>query len=157
MHILFLAEAAVSNERNFYAGNTVLFKAVKAAFEQQFGLFGNDKTFLDFFNAAGCRLDHLCQKSLSGLAPGERLQERRRCIGALSGKLTADPPLMIIVVMKGILPEVLEAIRLASLPRSPLVRATPFPVRSEQNWLNCIKGLIAVLKEAVAGGLLSCE
>ncbi|MBE7170088.1 MAG: hypothetical protein INR73_05825 [Williamsia sp.] len=156
MNILFLAEAAVDKDKHFYAGNTVLFRAVMTAFEQQFGLFGSNNAFLEFFRTAGCRLDHLCPENLSGLVAKQRLQKRRSCIAALAEKLAADPPLMVIVVMKAILPEVMEAIRTASLQRAPLVRATPFPVRSEQNRLNCIAGISAALKEAVTNKMLAC-
>lgn len=152
--ILFISKAASGNGKHFYKADTELFRAIRNAFEEQFGMFENNDSFFLFFKSCGCYLDHLCLHQLNKENKLNLHTEKKLCINFLADRIKTYQPKMIIIMMKEIIPEVEEAIRISSITSIQKIKAASFPSMSERNRLACISSVKSALHEAVCGGII---
>lgn len=109
---LFVGESAPASGRFFYSGNSSLFRAMKKA-------FGNQESFLDDFRHKGFYLDDLVLTPVNKLQNRERIRLRREAVPQLAKRLTEYKPAAIVVVMRGILSVVRDAMRTAGVMYEP--------------------------------------
>ncbi|RYE20242.1 MAG: hypothetical protein EOP42_27765 [Sphingobacteriaceae bacterium] len=143
--LLFVGESPSVGEKFFYAANSNLYRAIKAGFEDALKTKFSAAGFLDYFRNSGCFLDHLCLISAKGLDLKTKKSERIKGIQPLCIKLKIYQPKGIVILMKGIEPQVKQAIEAAGLTTINFVLTAPFPAHSEVNRLGCM----AKVSEAV--------
>ena len=155
MNILFVAEASAGRSYDFYLANTLLFKTVKQAFEEQYNEPYTDDAFLLFFEKCGCSLEHLCVKTITKESAAKRAAARKKCIPSLAERIKKEDPRMIIVLMHSIAEEVSAAVLLSGVKTVKMIRTTPYPSKSERHRLECIADIRKALTEAKAYGIFS--
>lgn len=146
--ILFISEAPSSDEKHFYKCNTVLFRTIRAAFEEQFGSFKTNDLFFDFFKGFGCYVDHLCSTPIDKSNRELRLLQRKQCVASLAKRLKTYQPKVMVIIMKEIEAEVKQAIQVANINSIHTIKIAPFPSMSEGNRLSCINVIKEVLKNS---------
>ncbi len=147
--ILLIGEAPGRDDKNFYLGNTNLYRTVFAAFKQLYGNFNSSEEFLQFFKAAGCFLDHLSLEHSERHDLPKRKLERQKGIIGLSGRLTVHQPETVIILMKALEKQVQQAIDLSGIKSIRHQTTVSYPAGSDTNRLACISGLVEILKVAV--------
>ena len=154
MKILFIAEASAAKTREFYQANSRLFKTIKQAFEEYYGLFETDTAFLSFFAEKGFGLEHLCVKTITKESAAKRAEARKKCIPDLAERIKKEKPKMLIVLMTTISEEIEEAVRLSGINTIKMIRTTVYPGLSEKHRLQCIETIKKLLKEAKDSGII---
>lgn len=109
--------------------------------------FPDSEAFLNFFKAAGCFLDDLCDYPVNDLPPGKREECLRANVFDLSGRIWDMDPPVIAIALKKIERHVREAIKLSG--RSPDVFVLPFPGNHYQN--EYVKKLSEIIREEFGG------
>lgn len=128
----------------FYAATSKLFRYTKTAFEQALDrVWPTDEAFLQFFRGEGFFLDDLCLQPVNSLPNPERRRARREGVGPLSVRLAACRPEAVLVTPKGMLPQVVAALRQSGMDTHPV--ALPFPAMSWQRAY--VEGLARYLRE----------
>lgn len=155
INILFVGESNPAGGTFFYLANSILFKAVKAAFTEVYGNFNSDAQFLSFFKSSGCYLDDLCLKPINHLTNDIRKNERTNAIPSLSNRIKIYQPKMIAIVMKAIQKEVFSAIRKAEIETIESIEIISFPAGNETNRMNCISETEQVLKLAISRSIIN--
>lgn len=136
--VLYIGESRPANGTFFYKGDSILFRAIKNAFQEAYGRsFANDISFLDYFKTCGCYLEDLCIDPVNKLPGGVRLQKREQGIPRLANSIKHAQPEAIIILMKDIKDDVVEAIKLSGVDLK-YGDITPFPGRP-RNTENCIR------------------
>ena len=146
--ILLIGESPPSGGSFFYNANSNLFRAVKKGFEEVYGEVSNQKFLYDFKNN-GFYLDDLCLTPVNGMDKINRKGERKKGIKSLSRRIANYEPEGIIIVMKAIKKEVLEAVKDADLASIQYIDTVSFPAGSEKNRKDCIEGI----KDAIVKGV----
>ncbi|MCE5190507.1 MAG: hypothetical protein LLG08_01845 [Actinomycetia bacterium] len=129
---LFVGESPPASEKFFYLGNSNLARFTFKAFrgrrpESDAEMLG----FLRDFQARGFYLVDLCLEPVNGLKRPARHAARRRGIEGLAATIARVRPRSLVVVMKGIKPEVVRAVEIASDPGLS-VHVLPFPASGHQ-------------------------
>ncbi|RYY05929.1 MAG: hypothetical protein EOP43_07730 [Sphingobacteriaceae bacterium] len=145
VQILFITEAVQPGNVFFYRKNSNVFRAVKEAFNQVFGVFESDEVFLEFFKENGCYVDYLCAEMINGLLPEVRQEVRMKGIKPLSERLAVFKPKVVITVMKVLEKEVNEAIKLSGITSIQYSKAVAFPAHSKTNADRCVEELVEIL------------
>lgn len=153
INLLFIAESPPKGGTFFYLRNSNLYFAIKQGFDIVFGNQDN-KDFLNFFKEQGCYLDDLCLKPVNGLPFTTRQEERITGINPLAERIKEIEPKVIIILMKEIEGEIRTAIENSKVNTIEFTLVTSFPAHSENNRMNCIKGIIEVLKESIKRGII---
>lgn len=144
--VLFVGESPPA-ERFFYECDSKLYKAIKKAFEKARGKeFDSDEEFLQFFKSKGCYLEDLCdRRGLHRFERKIRREIRKRCEPLLARRIEKLKPNKIVVVMKSIKDNVLNAIRFSKLDKYPEIYVLKFP-RGERLSKEFVKKLSKWLK-----------
>jgi len=180
VRVLFVGESIPHNRTFFYDCNSILYDCTKQAFKEAYDiLFSNtcgsgsaESDFLWFFEAKGCYLVDLCAVPVNHLKRCDkdqfamRLAYRQQGIPTLAECIQLYQPEAVVVVMKEIRREVLQAtcqsvhrtVRWVDLTRGTnriisghhfptelAVYGLPFPVRSKRNRDNYVNGLARLL------------
>jgi len=145
---LFVGESRPTSGKFFYRGDSTLEQYTQEAF----GFEGSTAEFLDYFKVNGCYLVDLCVDPVNGLTPVERRTKCREGEVGLADAIKSASPEVIIVVMKGIGPNVRRAIDQAGMKDVP-VHVLPFPAMSHER--EYVRRLRTVLGELRAAGGLS--
>jgi len=122
---LFVGESAPVGGNFFYRGDSALFRYSCEGFDAR------PESFLDEFRDRGFWLVDLCGAPVNGLSRPERRSRRRQGVGPLAEIIRGLRPEAVVVVMKGILPDVHRALELADLGNLK-PHALPFPAFGHQ-------------------------
>jgi len=154
VEVLFVGESPPAGGTFFYYANSNLFKCIHLAFSQVYNnRMGNRLKFLQSFSNLNCYLDDLCLKPINNLTDDERLTLRKNGIIPLGKRLEKMKPRAVIIVMRSIESEVLEAIQRAQLS-SVVVKTTTFPAFSGKNKTRCFSDAVDVINELIKVGIL---
>lgn len=140
---LFVGESAPASGRFFYSGDSSLFYAMKRA-------FGNQESFLEEFKDKGFYLDDMVLTPINKMERHERSRRRQEAVPKLAKRLIEYKPMAVVVVMRAILPAVLNAMRMAGISYEPF--CVPHPAFG--NWTrfsNAMKEIIDSLPVADGG------
>lgn len=125
LRVLFIGESPPTGGTFFYDANSVLYFATRDAFVAAAPrLAGRD--FLGAFQQTGCYLDDLSLKPIDKLPDRERRQARNAAIPGLARRLKGKTPRLVVIVVKGIAPQVAQALDRAGLADVPTEKL-PFP------------------------------
>ena len=149
VRILLIGESAPAGGTFFYNGDSILAQYTCQAFEAAFGLVRSMNEFLAAFKDLGCYLLDLCPTPVNHLDKAPRADARRASIKHLAKALSGMSPDLVVIVMKDIESEVVEALSLAGLDHIPR-RALPFPVRKRD--AEYVSGLTSLFRQWKAGG-----
>jgi hypothetical protein len=135
VRVLFVGESPPAGGTFFYAADSKLYVATRAAFETGVPELLVDAQFLDDFKALGCFLDDLCLEPINHLKGTRALVQQRhdsRDSGErpLARRIRQTAPLAVVVAMKGIESHVRSAMD-ASRVTIRSTRAFAFPARPE--------------------------
>jgi hypothetical protein len=152
--ILFIAESRPAGGTFFYCANSNLYYTVKLAFEETFKKSFGKNDFLDFFKEKKCFLDDLCSIPVNSLSDLERIEERIKGMKPLEERLKTYKPEIVVILMKDIADCVVKVIKDSKIDNIKHIQITPFPVRSEQNKINCKNGIKKALSEALLRNII---
>jgi hypothetical protein len=153
VRVLFIGESPPAGGTFFYRGDSDLCRHTQEAFSAAFGTgFAGAGDFLIHFWRAGCYLDDLCLVPVNHLSKAERRRERKRGVAPLAERIGAMSPGAVVVVMKGIAPQVEQAVKRAGLTRVPLY-SLPFPAMGHQG--SYMAGLAEALRELQGMGVVA--
>jgi hypothetical protein len=153
---LLVGESPPAGGTFFYRADSLLYEATREAFLRAVPDLGQDDDFLRSFKRLGCYLDDLCSEPVNRLPKPERKLARRQGIRPLARRLRDAQPRAIVVVMKGIVPEVTEARQHAGLKDVPLYGDLPFPTTRYPNRRErYVRTLAGLVREFKAQGLLT--
>ncbi|GHB56525.1 uracil-DNA glycosylase family protein [Persicitalea jodogahamensis] len=149
--ILFIAEAPGFNgsgklTQHFYFADNNLFRTIFTAFEVVYGSFDSAQDFLTFFKSIGCYLDHLSVAAINRSDKAERKIGRQKAVPSLVERLKSYKPEMVIVLMKEIQKQVVEAVEISGIDSVRLLEAVPYPAGSDTNRKNCIAEIASLLR-----------
>jgi hypothetical protein len=148
LRILFVGESPPASGRYFYVGNSLLYSAMRDAFEDSLGR-GPRGGFLDFFQDLGCYLTDLSNVPVNQLPFGarERTAARRAGIPGLVDLIRERKPAAIVGVLLDIEPEIREALQDSG--ESSTVHLLPFPRGQERTrFVRQLSELLARFHEA---------
>ena len=111
INVLFVGESAPASGKFFYKADPPVFREIRRAFSQHFGLRCEDREFLDWFKASGCFLDDLVHTHINDKASGARKAARSASVESLASRIAEYRPKTIISIMKAIDPYVKDARR----------------------------------------------
>jgi hypothetical protein len=118
VRVLFVGESPPAGGRFFYAADSGLYRAVRDAFDAVLPGRGDDH-FLARFAALGCYLEDLCVEPVNHLVDragsGPRAAARRDGEPHLARTFAELRPLVVVVLLKAIAPNVARAARLAGI------------------------------------------
>ena len=151
--ILFIAETPGFDSsgrltQHFYFANNNLFRTIFTAFELVYGSFDSAQAFLSFFKSIGCYLDHLSPGAINRSDKEERKAGRQRAVPSLAARLKSYEPEIIIVLMKDIHKQVVEALETSGVDTVRLLEAVPYPAGSDTNRKNCIAEIASLLRDS---------
>lgn len=132
--------------KHFYLANTNLYRTIYTAFEQVYGKFNSAQEFLNFFKSMGFYLDHLSQSAIDKTDAVRRKAARQEAVFSLSERLKLYQPEIVIILMKDIQKEVIQAVEISEINSVRLLTAVPYPAGSDTNKKNCIAAIVSVLK-----------
>jgi len=125
LRVLFIGESPPTGGTFFYDANSLLYNATRQAFVAAAPkLAGSD--FLAAFARMGCYLEDLSLEPIDKLPKPQKLKARKDAVPSLARRLKGLTPSVIVVVVKGIRPQVLQALNdagIGGVPREVL----PFP------------------------------
>ena len=159
--LLFVGESPPAGGTFFYYANSRLYDATKEAFRIAVPSLVRGDNFLERFKGLDCYLDDLCLEPVNHLkldnplAKKKRLALREQGEEPIAKRMRANPPQAVIVVMKGIEPNVRAALALADSD-GLRVDSLPFPARPEHR-ARYVSELAAILKEHRRRGVLRAE
>jgi hypothetical protein len=120
--VLFVGESAPHAGTFFYSGGNGMLSHMKAALGFA---SASDAAFLAQFKSWGWFLDDLVRTPVDQLDDPERKQVCRAAVADLARRIAQYEPEVVIVLLKGIAPQVAEAVRLAGC--RPQLHNLPFP------------------------------
>ncbi len=126
---MFIGESPPSGGKFFYDANSILYHATQEAFLSAMPALAARPRFLDVFRDLGCYLDDLSLRPIDKLPKAEKLRARDAATPALARRLgRLSRPQQVVVVVKGIRPQVSSALERAGLRGVPC-EALPFPAQ----------------------------
>lgn len=130
VRVVFIGESPPAGGTFFYYANAKLHHATRAAFTTAIPALRRENDFLDAFKRLGCYLEDLAHEPVNHLPLRHpaRLAARREGIAPLARRIKPLQPRVVVVVMKDIVSDVVEALELAGLGHVPRERL-PFPAR----------------------------
>lgn len=128
LRVLFIGESPPTGGTFFYDANSALYFATCEAFIAAIPALKRRRDFLGAFQQLGCYLDDLSLRPIDKLPTREKLRARDAAVPALARRLTGLTPRLVVVVVKGIRPQVDAALDRAGLGAVPF-GALPFPGR----------------------------
>lgn len=124
--MLFVGESPPSGGTFFYDANSILYYATREAFVSAIPALATGPNFLDVFRQLGCYVDDLSLRPIDKLPKAERLRARDAAVPALAHRLTGLSPRVVVIVVKGIRPQVSRALERAGLG-AVACEPLPFP------------------------------
>jgi hypothetical protein len=128
--VLFVGESAPASGKFFYKADPPVFREIRRAFSQHFGLQCEDKEFLDWFKARGCFLDDLVHTPINDKVSDARKAARSKGVESLASRIAEYRPKTIIAIMKTIDPYVKDALRKSGV--SATYHCVSFPGNGRQ-------------------------
>jgi hypothetical protein len=159
VRVLFVAESPPAGGSFFSAADSELYRATRDAFEAGLSDCARSDPFLSRFTELGCYLDDLCLEPVNQLterADGSwrrRLQARRDGEARLAETLAALRPAVIIVALKGIVPNVTRAAAIAGCAETERHTLT-YPSRWHRHRLAYRRELAALVRDLKRRGVL---
>jgi hypothetical protein len=126
LRVLFIGESPPSGGTFFYDANSILYFATREAFLAAAPRLGTRASFLDTFQRLGCYLEDLSLRPIDKLPKPEKRRAREAAVPGLARRLRGLAPRLVVVVVKGIRPQVDDALDRAGLGAVPC-EALPFP------------------------------
>lgn len=147
VRVLFVGESPPASGRNFYAADSGLYRAIRAAFAGHVPGFAEgiaNDAFLSAFRDAGCYLVDLCTEPVDRLPGRDRRLACESAEPGLAEVVDRLQPVSIITVVRSIQPNVTRALAMARWngPRFDL----PYPGR----WVAHRRLFIASLRLALS-------
>ncbi len=126
LRVLFIGESPPTGGKFFYDANSVLYFATREAFIAAIPTLAKRPHFLEAFQRLGCYLDDLSLRPIDKLPKREKLRARDAATPALARRLKGLTPRLVVVVVKGIRPQVHQVLGRVGLEDVPC-EALPFP------------------------------
>jgi hypothetical protein len=126
LRVLFIGESPPTGGTFFYDANSILYQATREAFMAAAPKLAAEADFLAAFRRMGCYLDDLSRVPIDKLPDAEKRIARKEAVPGLARRLRGLEPRVVVIVVKGIEPQVTKALNeagLAEVTREPL----PFP------------------------------
>jgi hypothetical protein len=158
VRVLFVGESPPAGGTFFYSANSILYEATKDAFRRGVPTLVRGANFLERFKAMGCYLDDLCAepvnqwKLTNSVAREKRLRAREDNESTLTNRIREYAPREIVVVMKGIEPNVRRTAEQAGFGDHP-IHPLPFPRREHR--ARYVDELSHLLRQMQGRGTLS--
>lgn len=115
VRVLLIGESPPANGTFFYDGDSILACYTREAFDAAIGRTRSSDEFLAGFRDLGCYLLDLCPSPVNNLDSKPRAAARQVGIRHLTEALHGLRPELVLIVMKEIEPEVVQALDLAGL------------------------------------------
>ena len=126
LRVLFIGESPPTGGTFFYEANSILYHATREAFIAAIPALAKRAPFLDAFQQLGCYLEDLSLRPIDKLPKPEKRRAREATVPGLARRLRGLTPRLVVVVVKGIRPQVDDALDRAGLAAVPC-EALPFP------------------------------
>jgi hypothetical protein len=155
IQLLFIGESPPASGRFFYSGNSGLYRAMRAAFQQVHTNI-DDEHFLEIFRAYGCYLTDLSQEPVDHLDLPLRRTMRSNGEKALARQLIRLQPTIIAPVLRSIAGNVSNAVARANWEGQIL--QLPYPGRWSRYREAFIHALVPVIRRLrLQGGVADEE
>jgi hypothetical protein len=115
LRVLFIGESPPAGGTFFYSADSILYRATRQAFLDALPNLADQPNFLEAFRALGCYLDDLSLRPIDKLESRDRLEARDAAVPQLARRLSAFRPRRVVIVLKGIAPQVSTALEEAGL------------------------------------------
>lgn len=128
LRVLFIGESPPDGGTFFYDADSVLYRATREAFVAAAPTLAREEKFLRAFQRMGCFLEDLSLDPIDKLPRSEKLAAREAAVPDLARRLEGWTPRVVVVVVKGISPQVQKALSNAKIEHAE-VEELPFPGR----------------------------
>src|SRR4051794_40024515 len=126
LRVLFIGESPPAGGTFFYDANSILFTATQDAFLKAMPSLAQEKDFLRAFQRMGCYLEDLSLDPIDKLPDKVKRQARKAAVPGLARRLRGMTPTAVVIVVKGIRPQVEQALTKRGIVDVP-VDALRFP------------------------------
>lgn len=141
LRVLFIGESPPTGGSFYYDANSQLYYATREAFVAAAPRLTN-RDFLPAFQQMGCYLEDLSLKPIDKLPAPEKRRARKAAVPGLARRLKGKDPRLVVIVVKGIAPQVEQAIDEAGLADVP-TEALPFPGQwHRREYVDQLTGLV---------------
>lgn len=149
IQLLFVGESPPASGRFFYTGNSGLYRAMRAAFQNADARI-SEENFLAVFRAYGCYLTDLSDEPIDRLDGPARRGRRRGCETSLAREIRRLQPEIIAPVLHSIIGNV-EAAAAQAKWQGQILRF-PYPGRWVRHREAFIKALVPVIRRLRVDG-----
>jgi hypothetical protein len=126
LRVLFIGESPPAGDTFFYDADSLLYRATREAFVSAVPKLAGRDDFLDAFRQMGCYLEDLSLEPVDKLPDPAKRQARSDAVPGLTRRLKGMSPRLVVLVVKGIRPQVVQALDGAGLA-DVRMEALPFP------------------------------